>query len=391
MRLKIVIVVHGRFHAFDLARELIARGNEITLLTNYPKSFVERYGIPRANVRSCVAHGLTSRLARACRVKPGRDPFEPALHRWFSRWAARAVVGGDFDAIHCFSGVAEEALRAFGKARVLRSLVRGSAHICVQARLLKEERQRCGQTLDQPSGWMIQRELREYRLASFVIVLSSFAKRSFLAQGFPEERLRVLPLGSDLKRFRPAHSVIQERCHHILAGEPLRVLTVGSFTYQKGMLDLAEIARRLSPRIQFRFVGDIPQETQELWRACRDHIKFSPRQPQFLLPRQYEESDLFVFPTIQDGYAAVLAQAHASGLPILTTTNSAGPDLIREGATGWVLPVRNADGFVDRLVWCDEHREALATMLRRAALEFRSRDWSDVANDLEQIYRDALK
>ncbi|WP_242046550.1 hypothetical protein [Cylindrospermum sp. FACHB-282] len=45
MKLKIAVVVHGRFHAFDLARELIEQGNEVTLFTNYPKKIVEKFGI----------------------------------------------------------------------------------------------------------------------------------------------------------------------------------------------------------------------------------------------------------------------------------------------------------------------------------------------------------
>jgi len=388
--LKLAIVVHGRFHAFDLARELLRQGAEVTLLTNYPKRVAQKFGVADSRVRNCLWHGLANRFVHRAMRTPGRDLLEPCLHRWFSRWAAQSLRGMELDAIHSFSGVSEELLRAFQCGTPLRSLVRGSAHIRTQARLLSEEEQRCGRRLHRPGSWIVARELREYELADLVIVLSSFAAKSFLDEGFPEEKLRILPLGSDLSRFRPTEELVQERCRRISAGRPLRVLTVGSFSYQKGMYDLVQIVERLHGRLEFRFVGDCPPETRKLRSRCCDKIHFVPRQPQLALARQYHEGDVFLFPTIQDGYAVVLAQALAAGLPVLTTTNCAGPDLIREGQTGWVLPIRNSDAFIERLIWCHAHREYLARMVCNAFAKFQPPDWAQVAGDLMAIYDEII-
>jgi glycosyltransferase involved in cell wall biosynthesis len=94
---------------------------------------------------------------------------------------------------------------------------------------------------------------------------------------------------------------------------------------------------------------------------------------------------LFIFPTLEDGFAVVLAQAAMSGLPILTTPNCAGTDLVKEGQTGFVLPIRSSASFVEKLQWCDMHRVELAAMVRRVASDFRPRDWSHVAADFERI------
>src|SRR5207253_302951 len=144
---------------------------------------------------------------------------------------------------------------------------------------------------------------------------------------------------------------IERRCARILAGEPLRILTVGNFSFQKGALDLIEIARRLNKRMKFRVVGSV--ESKALRAMACDDIEFVPRQPQFSLPSIYKQGDLFLFPTIQDGYAAVVAQAQAAGLPLLATAHCAAPDFVREGVNGWVLPIRNSEAFIDKLEWCD--------------------------------------
>ena len=382
--LKLAIVVHGRFHAFDLARELIRQGVNLILLTNYPKYVAERFGIPRRYVVNCVAHGVLSRLVGRLGGARFNKCFEPFLHRWFSRWAGRVLSKGSVDAIHSFSGVSEELLKSVsGRCKVM-SVVRGSAHIRKQARLLEEEEVRCRQSIDRPSAWRIEREEREYQLADLVFVLSSFARRSFEEEGVPPEKLRMIPLGSELNRFGASTEDIERRCTRILAGEPLRVLTVGSFSFRKGALDLAEIARRLSCRMKFRMVGDI--ESKALQEKSCANIEFVARMPQFSLPAIYSQADVFLFPTIEDGYAVVLAQAQAGGLPILATANCIAPDIVKEGENGWILPIRNPAAFVEKLEWCDANREGLAKMVRLTEQNYIRRDWANVAADILAVY-----
>src|SRR5688500_8529662 len=68
-KLKIAIVVHGRFHAFNLARALLERGHEVTLFTNYPKWAVERFHFPAERVRSFWVHGVLTRAAEMLQRK----------------------------------------------------------------------------------------------------------------------------------------------------------------------------------------------------------------------------------------------------------------------------------------------------------------------------------
>ena len=90
--MKIAIVVQGRFHAFDLVRALLRRGNKVTVFSNYPQWAVARFGIPASCVRSFSLHGVLTRIAERVREKTGLS-FEASLHRMFSRWAARQLRG----------------------------------------------------------------------------------------------------------------------------------------------------------------------------------------------------------------------------------------------------------------------------------------------------------
>lgn len=383
--MKIAIVVHGRFHAFDLAREL-SRRHDVTVFTNYPKWAARRFGLSPNQVRSFWAHGVATRMA-AWLHNHTLLPFpEAAEHRIFGRWAAAQLRKEQWDVVHMFSGIAEEILHEVKGRATLRMMVRASAHIRTQARILEDEEIRTGTRLDRPSPWIIAREEREYPLADRILLLSTFALDSMVDEGLDAGKLRVLPLGARLDQFRPLPEVVEARCARILSGAPLRVLWVGTLCFRKGMLDMLEILRSFGhERFRFRFVGPVPKETRDLVKSVRPLAEVISKQPQHELPRWYAEADMFVLPTLEDGFPVVLAQANAAGLPILTTPNCCGPDLIREGQNGWVLPIRSPQAYLERLHWCDAHREELAAMVRRMYHEFQPRTWADVAADFEAI------
>jgi glycosyltransferase involved in cell wall biosynthesis len=379
--MKIAIVVHGRFHGFDLARALSERGHEVTLLTNYPRWAARRFGVGYAEIRSFWPHGVVSRAM----PRLGIDA-EAALHSAFGRWAAKEIGRESWDVIHCWSGVSLEILRAYGNAHGTTLLMRGSAHIRTQARILEEEERRTRVPLERPSAWMIEREENEYALADKILVLSRFTYDSFISEKIPREKLRLLPLGADCQAFRPSRETIQLRCQRILQGHPLRVLHVGTVSFQKGMWDAAQILRALgTERFRFKFVGAMPNETKNLAADLRDLAEFVPKQPQRELTNYYAWADVFFAPTLQDGFQIVLGQVGASALPILTTTNGAGLDLVRENETGWIVPIRSPGAFVERLRWCDSHREELAAMVEHLYHTYQPRDWSDVGGDFERI------
>ncbi|MBM4223925.1 MAG: glycosyltransferase family 4 protein [Gammaproteobacteria bacterium] len=384
--LRLAIVVHGRFHAFDLAKALIRAGTDTTVFTNYPRSVAAKFGVPPERVTNCVWHGVATRLLARLPSRVAPVLREKWSHEAFGRWAARRVEPTRYDTVHCFSGVAEELWRKLADAKAVRSLLRGSAHIETQHDILAEEERLAGVPLDKPSEWMRAREQREYGLADQIVVLSGFARESFLARGVPAKRVRLVPLGSDLARFTAEPAVLAERRRRILAGEPLRVLTVGTWSHQKGVAYLQEIARQLTRAHRFRFVGAVGPDAQNLAKTARQWIEFRPRVSQDQLPSEYAWGDIFLFPTLQDGYAVVLAQAFAEGLIVLASKNCGAPELVAEGRTGWLVPIRDVAGMVRQLQWCDQHRVETASMVEAVSRAVERRDWQAVADDLLQTF-----
>jgi glycosyltransferase involved in cell wall biosynthesis len=269
-------------------------------------------------------------------------------------------------------------------------LVRGSSHIRCQLHILRDESARTGVRLETPGDWIVKREEREYGICDRVCVLSSFARQSFVDAGVPAYKLALLPLGVDARAFRPSREVLAERQRRIRSAAPLRVILAGTVCFRKGLYDFEKIARAVDPRrIRFQVIGSVAAEATKFVSRLPSWVEMVPRQPQAKLPQWYANGDLFMLPTLEDGFAVVLTQASAGGLPILATTNCAAPDYVRDGQNGWVLPIRDPDAFIDRLRWCDENREEVAEMVDKTYDDFRPRDWDDVAATFETILSEA--
>jgi glycosyltransferase involved in cell wall biosynthesis len=380
--LKIDIVVHGRFWAFNFANALIRRGHDVRVLTNYPSMVVEDFGVDRKFCVSNLWHGISSRMVHKANRLFNATFLERELHSNFGEWAAR-VVRRDCDVVYCFSGVAEEVLakiKRFSRPP-LGVLVRGSTHIRTQRDLLAAEELRWGGRVEMPTNWMIAREEREYGAADRILVLSEFARQSFIDQGIADYKLVLSNLGVDIKRFKPTAEQENARRSRILAGEPLRVLTVGSLSPRKGALDLFAVASELKGRMSFRFVGDCESDAAARASRISPNLELVQRVPELRLPEVYSWADIFVFPTIEDGFAAVLAQAASAGLPIICTENCGGPDLLRAGAIGWCVSKRAPEQIIERLRWCDANRQQYSELLSVTDSSRFARDWQDTADD----------
>ncbi|MEX0890905.1 MAG: glycosyltransferase family 4 protein [Gemmatimonadota bacterium] len=385
--MRIAIVVHGRFHAFDLARALRRRGHDVLVVTNLPQRRAAAWDLPRAAIRSLPVEGAINAVA----ARAGASVYaalDAPLHLWFGRWAARRLLPGPWDLVVAFSGVAAETLLLARRHGWPTLCTRSSAHIRVQDRILAEEEARTGRRIQRPTRWKIEREEREYGLATAVQVPSTFVRGTFQEMGVPLERTLLVPLGVEVADFRASAQVLAARLARIEEGQPLRVLCAGSLSLRKGMYDLAAAVQRLPDGVfQFHLVGDVTRAARSWVDAMRDRIRITSRVPQEELPGIYEEADVLVLPTLEDGFAVVLAQALAAGVPIVTTPHSAGPDLVEEGRTGWIVPVRDPEALAARLLALHHDRPLLAAAVRALAERPGLRDWDDMAADYERFAR----
>ena len=86
-----------------------------------------------------------------------------------------------------------------------------------------------------------------------------------------------------------------------------------------------------------------------------------PRPHQDFL-RLMQSCDVFVLPSIVEGRALVQQEAMVCGLPLIATRNAGADDLIEEGKTGFLLPIRSPESIAEKISWCVANRSLISGM-----------------------------
>jgi glycosyltransferase involved in cell wall biosynthesis len=222
----------------------------------------------------------------------------------------------------------------------------------------------------------------ETSMAVKYIVASSFTRTSLLEHGTRPEDVAVIPYGVDLDRFKPPVAPPNNR--------KLELLFVGRINQRKGIKYLLEALRLMdSSQVHLTICGRIVDDLA-LFKPYADQITIRPSVATSDLIQAYQTSDLFVFPSVAEGFAQVLLESLACGLPILSTTHTAAPDLIQNGLQGFVIEPRRPDLLAERIEWAITHRAQLMQMrseARRCAENF---TWQRFRTQVAKVASDYL-
>lgn len=230
-----------------------------------------------------------------------------------------------------------------------------NSHVEYQEDLLREEHKSLNLPWEPFHKKDKERRLKEYEVADYILLPSEFVKQSFLAKGFPEEKLLKVPYGFTI----PVHEANTEGKAHTT----FNVLYVGSISVRKGVRYLIEAFKNLEiPNKKLTIVGPMEQISGIEDLELTDNIEFVGVLKGADLEMAYQSADVFCLPTIEDGYGLVLGEALSYGLPIITTTNSGGLDLISEGIEGFIVPIRDSLAIHEKLKLLSSDSELLVKM-----------------------------
>lgn len=323
-------------------------------------------GLPSNRVRNCVLAGLKTlaldrlpRLSFNLRRRSIRSA-DATLGRTAGRLAKRRQA-----ALLAYSYFAYDAFRAYGGPGILFQV---HPHPLTIRRILSEEltaHPDCAGSLTQEWELALPEEdfqhlVAEPASAARFLCASSFTRQSLIENGAPATSIRVVPYGVDLDRFRP------DPARRGSPDQPLQLLFVGRINQRKGIKYLLEAMRLLqTTNVHLTVCGRVV-DGLELFKPFADRVTIRPSVSPAELEAAYQAADLFVFPSVAEGFGQVLLEALASGLPILSTTHTAAPDLIEDGAEGFIVEPRRPDLLAEKINWAATHRAELAAMGLRA-------------------------
>jgi glycosyltransferase involved in cell wall biosynthesis len=258
--------------------------------------------------------------------------FFPLWRRWFE---ARKLP--ECDVVQAIAGYATEPFQRADAAGALKVIDCPNSHPDSLRDIWQTECDRwCpGEKVPIPQ-WMFARMRREIEEADLVLCPSIFVRETMVDRGIPEDKCLVNPFGVDTSIFTP-----RER----IPSRP-RFVAVGTICLRKGhqyLFRAFEEVKKKRPDAELIVVGDYKidfKRERSRWEGSFTHHRFLAHGD---LAKLLNECTAFVLPSLEEGFARVIIEAMAAGLPVIATHESGATTLVQDGAEGIIVPSRNAE------------------------------------------------
>jgi glycosyltransferase involved in cell wall biosynthesis len=212
--------------------------------------------------------------------------------------------------------------------------------------------------------WKSWRE--ECDLADRIIVNSQWSFDALIRTGIPKAKLLIIPLA--FENNVPA-ALPKEYPRQFTATRPLRVLFLGQICLRKGIARLLKVTRLFqSQPVEFLLVGPIQIAISEDLRSNRK-IRWLGPVPRNKVQNYYEQADVFILPTLSDGFALSQLEAIAHQLPLIASRRCG--EVVIDHVNGLVLEEPTAVAIEEALQFCLHNPNQLAQFSKNATLRER--------------------
>ncbi|MFP4056674.1 MAG: glycosyltransferase family 4 protein [Candidatus Brocadiia bacterium] len=389
--------------ALESAKALVRRGHEAEVLT-----MRKRQQWPQEEhvdgVRVC-------RFEERIPPKPfGRVLYESVNASAARKYFEKELAGNRYDAILLYPidasfGVARSAAAA-RSARIYYFLAPLSEEHLLQVRgLLETERRPMVRLMTHLSAAYTARyRATQQRLAilhSDATACPSEYSRELLYEAVPRmrgRRVRLVPLGVDTSRFRPAEDRLALRQELGWAAHETVLFTARRLVPRTGVGHLVRavgIASEHNPDLRLVVAGKGPLRgrLEGLARRAGARVDFVGLLSSEELIRHYQASDLFVLPSLDlEAFGLVILESMACGTPVLATNRCAMPELLRPLDERLLIPRDDAPAIADTLLGVG------AQVAAEPGFRQRCRDyvvsnysWDHTARGFEELARELIE
>jgi len=201
--------------------------------------------------------------------------------------------------------------------------------------------------------------------------------------GADSNRTTVISCGVDTSVFVPVEKTSVRKKLGIDENAKV-VLFVGSLRYSKGVDIVFDCARRM-PDVLFILVGD------GLLKADIKNCRFPGACPHEEMPVWMNAADIFILPSRSEGTPVVLLEALSCTIPVVASRIGGCPGVIKDGETGYLVPVGNVDMFERKLRDLLDDESGRNLMGKRGREDMMEKfDSKRVAERIKRIYEKTM-
>lgn len=359
------------------------------LVRRYPGEYLVECWRPeyvlKEKVRRCDELGIVHRLFPSLHFRKYNDEFSPDLLTTARKMSRDGNTVFEVHGIYNF--VAYSVLFGGLKAPIV-----GQSHGGWPALVLYRASKR---------RWLRHLYLAQHLLerASFprfsqIFAISTY-ERDLIKSVLPGARVSLRPAGVDFDLFSPGD---RTEARHMcgLSENDKVILFVGRLEPLKGPQYLIEAfpqVLRNYPNAQLVIIGNgNGAYTDALQRLANElgismYVKFVGYIPNQALPQWYRAADVFVLPSIHEGFGVVCVEAMACGIPLVGTNTGGVPDIVREFECGLLVPPKDIEALAEAICQVLAEPDAFRPNVEKGRRAF---DWNVVIDERVELYDNLL-
>lgn len=222
----------------------------------------------------------------------------------------------------------------------------------------------------------LQEAIDEIKQSDYFIAETTFTKQTLIENGADEKRIYIAPLGVDTTQYPYKERSVPQMINFVF---------VGSFVERKGAYYLLHAVKKLEEdgynfrlNVISRSVGDETLIKQLGIKSIELHYNVSHS----YLIKTLHDSDVFVFPSLFEGFALVIVEAMSTGLPVITTPRTCGLDVITDGEEGFIIPPSNVNALYEKMKFFILNPYKCPEMGRKAAAGSNKLTWQNFENKI---------
>lgn len=221
----------------------------------------------------------------------------------------------------------------------------------------------------------LQRKEEELRLADHIFVASNFTKETLINYcPFPLNGIDVIPYGFP--------TINRNRTYMPFNGRKIKALFIGELSQRKGLSYLFESIQGLEEHIELTVIGKGNINGCPVLKEALKKVNYIPSLPHDEVLRCMAEHDVFIFPSLFEGFGLVITEAMSQGTPVITTERTCAPDLITHDKDGWIVKAGETAPIRELLEKFIQHPEILQTVGKEAMKTASKRPWNCYENEL---------
>lgn len=217
---------------------------------------------------------------------------------------------------------------------------------------------------------------RELALANVIFVASSFTKKTLENYSGNLAEIKVIPYGFP--------EITLKKKYTPLAGRKLKVLFVGGLSQRKGLSYLFEAVEGMKNDVELTVVGHKTVPNCVALNQALEQHKWIPSMSHNEVLACMREHDIFVFPSLFEGFGLVITEAMSQGVPVITTDRTAGPDIINNGQDGWIVPAGSSKVIQQVFTKVLQSPEMLQQFGIAAQKKAQTRPWSVYGQEMAE-------